>query len=400
MIAFTFGTTGELIKLAPVLRRLEDRGAPLLRICTAQQAAQILPMLSDFGLSEPDVWLAHGHRGEDLERPRHIPRWLAEVSVNLARHRRSIAAQIRTGGARPLMVVHGDTMTTVIGAVIGRLLRVPVAHIEAGMRSGDWRNPFPEELNRKLAAKLATIHFAPGQRAVANLRNERVRGEIVDTEHNTISDNLGDIPAELPRGIDVPSEPFGLVSLHRQELLYNQEGLRSVLGVLRESADSGARLLFVDHPITAAAVEAAGLDGLFDAERFVRIPRQRYFYFLSLLKKSVFLVTDSGGSQEECAFMGHPCLIHRTVTEHATGLGRSVVLSGGDLRTVREFLEDPERLRSEPIRFPESPSDRIVRSLAERGFLEEGVRTSAAHTGDHAAGNSSVAGPTPAPTER
>jgi UDP-N-acetylglucosamine 2-epimerase (non-hydrolysing) len=363
----------------------------MLRLCTAQQAEQILPMLSDFGLAPPDVWLGHGHHGEDLERPRHIPRWLGEVSLNFARHRRTLASRVRGEGGRPLMVVHGDTMTTVLGAVIGKLLRVPVAHIEAGMRSGDWRNPFPEELNRKVAAKLVRIHFAPGPGAVANLTAEHARGEIIDTAHNTISDNLGDIPAELPPGIDVPAEPFGLVSLHRQELLYNADSLRGVLEVLQQSADRRNRLLFVDHPITAAAVDAAGLGGLFDGERFVRIPRQRYFRFLSLLKKSVFLVTDSGGSQEECAFMGHPCLIHRTVTEHATGLDGSVVLSRGDLAVVREFLDDPERLRSEPIRLPESPSDRIVRCLEERGFVGGPERTHSVRTRNHAAGDSSVA---------
>jgi UDP-N-acetylglucosamine 2-epimerase (non-hydrolysing) len=381
MIAVVFGTTGELIKLAPVLRRLEDRGAPVLRLCTAQQASQILPMLSDFGLSEPDVWLGRGFRGEDLERPRHIPRWLAEVFVNFARHRRRLASQVRGGPGRPLLVVHGDTMTTVIGAVIGRLLRVPVAHIEAGMRSGDWRNPFPEEINRKVAAKLTRIHFAPGAGAVANLAAERVRGEVIDTAHNTIADNIRDIPAELPPGIAVPAEPFGLVSLHRQELLYNEHGLRAVLQVLRESADRRARLLFVDHPISAAAVDSAALSGLFDGDRFVRIPRQRYFHFLSLLKRSSFLVTDSGGSQEECAFMGHPCLIHRTVTEHATGLGESVVLSKGDLATVREFLEDPERLVSGPIELGGSPSDRIIRCLEERAFLARPGRPAALTTG-------------------
>jgi UDP-N-acetylglucosamine 2-epimerase (non-hydrolysing) len=240
------------------------------------------------------------------------------------------------------------------------------------MRSGDWRNPFPEEVNRKVAARLTRIHFAPGSRAVANLTAERVRGEIIDTGHNTISDNLRDIPAELPPGVDLPEGPFGLVSLHRQELLYNEGALRAVLEVLRESADRSARLLFVDHPITAAAVDSGGMASLFDGDRFVRIPRLRYFHFLALLKKSLFLVTDSGGSQEECAFMGHPCLIHRTVTEHATGLGGPVVLSGGDLGTVRRFLDDPGRHVSRPIEVGESASDRIVRCLEERGFLVPG----------------------------
>ena len=275
---------------------------------------------------------------------------------------------LRSDGARPLMIVHGDTFTTVIGAVFGRLLRVPVAHIEAGMRSHDWRNPFPEELNRRATAKLARIHFAPGANAVENLVAERVRGEVVDTQINTISDNLRDIPGEVPPGLDVPDEPFGLVSLHRFELLNNRDELAAILEVLRESARR-RRLLFVDHPISASAVDSAGLAGLFDFERFVRIPRQRYFRFLSLLKASSFLVTDSGGSQEECAFMGHPCLIHRAVTEHQTGLGGPVVLSGMRLDTVRAFLEDPERLRCEPPVLAQSPSELIVRHLEEHGFL-------------------------------
>ncbi len=381
MIGVVYGTTGELIKLAPVLRRLEERGVPVLGMCTGQQAQQIGPMLSDFGLQAPDYWLARGHRGADLERPRHIPGWLASVAGRFARRRGEIGLRLR-GDGRPLMIVHGDTFTTIIGAALGRLMRVPVAHIEAGMRSGDWRTPFPEELNRRATAKLATIHFAPGARAVANLRGEGARGEIIDTGYNTIADNLRDIPAALPPGIDVPTEPFGLVSLHRFELIESREALGAILNVLRDSAQQGTRLLFVDHPTTAAAVDSAGFAHLFDSERFVRIPRQRYFHFLALLKASSFLVTDSGGSQEECAFIGLPCLIHRAVTEHETGLDGSVVLSRMDLEVVRDFLADPGRLRTDSAPPSESPSERVVALLEERGFLEPARAGSLRHE-DH-----------------
>jgi UDP-N-acetylglucosamine 2-epimerase (non-hydrolysing) len=290
------------------------------------------------------------------------------VAARSLRHRGELRQRLFADG-RPLVIVHGDTMTTLLGAMLGRLVGVPVAHIEAGMRSGDWRDPFPEELNRKSTARLASIHFAPGGRAVSNLRAERAPGEIIDTGHNTIVDNLREIPPGLPPGIRLSGEPFGLVSLHRQELLYNRTALAAILGTLRDSTPGSTRLLFVDHPITAAAVRAAGLDRLFDSERFVRIPRLRYFHFLSLLKASSFLVTDSGGSQEECAYLGHPCLIHRGVTEHSTGLDGSVVLSGMQQDVVRRFLNDPERLRTDPMQVSESTSDRIVRFLANRGFV-------------------------------
>ena len=369
MIAVVYGTTGELIKLAPVLRRLEARGQSLLRLTTAQQATQIPGMLDDFGLARPDLWLARGYQGGDLERPREIPRWMSQVFANFLRRRRDIVARMRASETAPLLIVHGDTMTTLGGAAMGRMLGVPVAHIEAGMRSGDWRNPFPEEINRKGTAQLARIHFAPGERAVANLRAERVRGQIVNTLHNTIADNVHDVPPGIPSGIAAQDGSFGLVSLHRQELLYNRTALTEVMRVLRESAERGHRLLFVDHPITAAAVDGAGLTGMFDDDRFVRIPRQPYFQFLSLLKASSFLVTDSGGSQEECAFMGHPCLIHRAVTEHDTGLGQSVVLSRMDLGTVRGFVADPDRFRRPAAPPAQSPSEAIVRFLEQHGFV-------------------------------
>jgi UDP-N-acetylglucosamine 2-epimerase (non-hydrolysing) len=367
MIAIAYGTTGELIKLAPVLQRLEHQRVPLLRLCTGQQVEQIPTMLADFGLSQPDIWLARGSRGRDLERIADLPPWVFDVGLNFARHRREIVSQLRAT-TEPLWMVHGDTMTTVLGALMGRSLRIPVAHVEAGLRTGSLRTPFPEEFNRRATAKLAKIHFAPGGLAVENLRAEGIRGDIVNTGHNTVYDNLLMIPAGLAPGIQVPDEPFGLVSLHRQELLYNRDELGAILRLLRDSAERRP-LLFVDHVITAAAVDSAGLGGMFDAERFVRIPRQRYFPFLSLLKTSSFMVTDAGGSQEECAFLGHPCLIHRAVTDRDVGLDGPVVLSRMDPDTVRKFLEDPVRLRTKPPSLGESPSDRILRFLEKRGFV-------------------------------
>jgi UDP-N-acetylglucosamine 2-epimerase (non-hydrolysing) len=376
MIAVVFGTTGELIKLAPVLHRLHDRRVEVVGMCTGQQIEQIPVMIEDFGLPRPEFWLACGFKGNDLERPPQIPYWFSHVCSNFLRNRREIGRRLRGADHRPLLMVHGDTFTTVIGAAVGRSLRVPVAHLEAGLRSGDWRNPFPEELNRRATTKLARIHFAPGNVAVRNLASERARGEVIDTTVNTVRDNLHDIPAGLPPGVDVPRRPFGIVSIHRYELLKSANALRGILEVLRDSASRAAPLVFIDHPVTVAAIRAFGLGSLFDAERFVRIPRQRYFHFLSLLKASSFLVTDSGGSQEECAYLGHPCLIHRLVTDRHDGLDGCVVLSHMQLDIVRCFLEDPERLRHDPMHLKENPSDRVVRFLEESGFVPAADRVS------------------------
>jgi UDP-N-acetylglucosamine 2-epimerase (non-hydrolysing) len=215
MILVVFGTTGELIKLAPVLRRMDELGHDYVLVTTGQQVTQLSGFLDQFGLRCPDLWLAHGAGGEDLATSRDIPGWLRHVLGSFARHRRTLGRQLRNGPGRPLVLVHGDTMTTVLGAGMGRALRVPVAHIEGGLRSGDLRNPFPEELNRRLTTRLASLHYAPGAWAAGNIRH----GVVVDTGSNTVRDSLELAPAEHAAGIAIPEEPFGIVSLHRFELL-------------------------------------------------------------------------------------------------------------------------------------------------------------------------------------
>lgn len=359
-----YGTTGELIKLAPLLRRLEERGTPATTVCTGQQPEQIPAMLRDFGLRDPDHWLARGHGGRDLTRPSEIPAWLVTVARGALRARPALR-RARRAAPRPLVMVHGDTFTTVLGALIGRAVGAPVAHLEAGLRSGDWRNPFPEELNRRIVSRIATVHLTPGEWSAGNLRRARVRGTIVDTGTNTIHDSLELAGAAEP-AVAVPDEPFGLVSIHRFELLNDRDGLRRILDLLRE-ASRRIPLLFVDHPVTAATVDALGFGGYFD-DRLRRIPRQRYFPFLALLRRSTFLLTDSGGSQEECARLGHPCLVHRAVTERRDGLGGPVVLSGLDLDVVRRFLAGPwEPTPVAAVRT--SPTEIILRYLEHAGFV-------------------------------
>jgi UDP-N-acetylglucosamine 2-epimerase (non-hydrolysing) len=368
MIAAVYGTTGELIKLAPLLARLREREVPALAVCTGQQVEQIPELLDDLGLAQPEVWLGRGRGGHDLERMRDIPAWLAHVGGTFIGSRRALRARIVAGPTKPLLVVHGDTITTVLGALMGRSMRITVAHVEAGMRSGDWRNPFPEEIDRRVAARLARIHFAPSSQAAANLRAMHVRGEIVDTGGNTIRDALELVPASAAPAVGIPPEPFGLASLHRSELLGRPAALRSILELLHE-ASRRAPILFIDHPVTVAAVARYRLGSLFD-ERFRRIPRQRYFAFIALLKASRYLVTDSGGSQEECAQLGHPCLVHRAVTERFDGLdGGSVVLSRMSLEIVRDFLADPLAHACPPPQDAVRPTDAIIRYLERGGYL-------------------------------
>jgi UDP-N-acetylglucosamine 2-epimerase (non-hydrolysing) len=363
VILVVFGTTGELIKLAPVLLRLDERGHRYLLATTGQQVEQIPSFLDQFGLRRPDVWLAEGSGGRDLRVNTDIPGWLSTVARSYARHRRRLRRILADGPGRPLVLVHGDTITTVLGAAMGRGLRVPVAHIESGLRSYDLRHPFPEELNRRLASALAGIHYAPGAWAASNLRCSGV----VDTGSNTIRDSLALVTDGDAGPVPVPDEPFGVVSLHRFELLNSHRLLAETLQALGEAA-SRTPLLFVDHPVTVAAIERFGLVGLFDGARFVRVPRLRFFDFVRIVRRAGFVVTDSGGSQEECFYLDLPCLVHRMRTERREGLGETTVLSGMRVDVLRDFLDDPSRFRRRTELPTESPSDVIVDDLGRRGF--------------------------------
>lgn len=360
MILCVFGTTGELIKLMPVLARLRDRGHSFTLASTGQQVNQIPRLLELADLPAVDVWLARGASGRDLRSNADIPGWATTVARSFARHRRFLRRELLAGPGRPLVLVHGDTMTTLYGAVLGRLLRVPVAHIESGLRSFDLRHPFPEELNRRLTSRIARYLYAPGPWAASNL----ARGTVIDTGSNTIRDALAMAAAENDPPVELPEGEFGIASLHRFELLNDRRLLAETVELLRES---GRTFLWVDHPVTVAALEKHGLAGALGGN-VTPMPRLDFFGFVATMRHASFLVTDSGGSQEETYYLDIPCLVHRKRTERQEGLGENVVLSNYDATVLREFLDEPaaHRRRSE---LPDaSPSDVIVDDLEARGF--------------------------------
>jgi len=311
VIVVVFGTTGELIKLLPVLTRLRDRGHRFLLASTGQQVQQIPRLLELAELPPVEIWLGEGAGGRDLRSNRDIPGWAFTVARRFRARRSELRRLLRAGPGKPLVLVHGDTMTTLYGAILGRLLFVPVAHIESGLRSFDLLHPFPEELNRRLTSRIATYLYAPGAWPASNLR----RGTVVDTGSNTIRDALESAIARTGSQLDVPEGPFGIASLHRFELLNDAALLRETVTALRES---GRKMLWIEHPVTVAALERCGLSSLISGN-LTPIERLDFFAFVRLMRGASFLVTDSGGSQEECYYLDIPCLVHRKRTERREG---------------------------------------------------------------------------------
>ena len=365
-VAFMVGTTAEVIKVAPVVVALREQGVDVRLWNTAWHVEGLRATLDDLGLAQPDEHFVAPERQTSVHRSSQVPAWGLRVALHAARHRRRLRRILRADGNPPLLVVHGDTFTTVLGTLVGRFLGVPVAHVEAGMRSGDLFNPLPEEVNRKVAARLCRIHFAPTDREVQNLRRERVRGLVVDTGANTAIDALRMMMGAGSPDVEVPDH-FGLVTLHRFELVRSDKALTEVLKTLHE-ASRRVPLVMPAGDAERSRIDELGLLGLFD-DAFRLVPKQPYARFLPLLARAAFVVTDSGGLQQECGFLGMPCAIHRTATESHHGLGANLLLTGMRRDELERFLADPEAWRrpSELDRF--RPTEVIVEHLRSEGYL-------------------------------
>lgn len=374
MLVFCLGTAAELIKCYPVIERAARKGVPWAVLSTGQSPNLLAMQFRDFGLTGQGGYYAALVTDRDLDRPLQALAWFARLLLVTRQSLISTMGVPTACLARDgLWVVHGDTLSTLGGTLLGRRLGMRVAHIEAGMRSGNWRSPFPEEVTRRWVSRLASIHYAPNPVARRALENERVSGTIVETCGNTQLDAvvaIRDRPtnaetADMPSGGPPASGPFAIANLHRFENLNSEKNWRTIVEATVRLARH-CPIYFVMHPQTHAKIESTP-----DVRRRLEkagvrlLDRLPFVPFLELLKKARFLLTDGGGNQDECRVLGLPCLILRTRTESPSGLVPEgpCLLSELDPNKIAAFDADPEAFRRPPFTPSVSPADQILSSL-------------------------------------
>jgi UDP-N-acetylglucosamine 2-epimerase (non-hydrolysing) len=355
MIIFLYGTTAEAIKLAPIARRLDAQGIPYQQWLTLQQSTRLLDSLPGLGLREPDHIIANGRDGRPLTGSVDVLHWLNTIRKWLRSHRRELRQSLP---AKSVILVHGDTMTSVVGAFIARSLKIDSAHVEAGLRSGTWRHPFPEELDRRIVGKMADVHYPPSLVAVNNLGK---RKNVVYTHGNTVTDAILD-RADAVAGND--HSPFGLVLLHRFEFVNNTPLVERTMATLATHATLPLKLIVDDHARHALAAQL----GQVNPDRMQVVEKLEHAEFMDVIGRASFVVTDSGGVQEEMALLGIPTLVHRKATERDDGLGKNALLSEWDTDRLASFLDDFQRYRVPRAQPEHSPSDIIVKDLQLRGY--------------------------------
>jgi UDP-N-acetylglucosamine 2-epimerase (non-hydrolysing) len=364
------GTRPEAVKMAPVLKELQKQSwcDPIL-LTTGQHRDLLDTALAEFEV-EADLDLDLMQAGQ---------------SLGSLTGRAFLALEEEVQSLAPDMILaQGDTTTVMVAAMSAFYARVPFGHVEAGLRTGDRFNPFPEEINRVIVGRVADLHFAPTPKAAAVLQREGIDQESIFTTGNTVIDNLAQYATRIQASEYAPGEGERLILLtsHRRENF--GEPMRQYFQGVRDIVDAfgDVRVVYPVHP-NPSVIEAAQ-EILGNHARITLIKPLAYFDFMAMMQAADIIVTDSGGVQEEAPFFRKPVLVLREETERPEAVDAGVAyLVGTDRKRVNDHLT---RLLSDPQFYQSmasgaSPygdgkaSQRIVSAIADYlGVEYEGER--------------------------
>ncbi len=338
-LLFVFGTRPEAIKMAPLVWKLKTEAEHFeVIVCVTAQHREMLDQVLDFFDITPDYDLNIMQPGQDL----------FSLTSRLLLGLKPILEEVQPD----LVLVHGDTTTTMVSSIASYYSNLRICHVEAGLRTGNKWAPFPEEINRKITGVLTDLHLAPTERAKQNLLAEGVREEQIVVTGNTVIDalytGLEIIEEKKPASIQQldslmdPEKRMILVTGHRRENF--GQGFLDICHALREIADRGdVQVIYPVH--LNPNVQKPVYEILGNHPAIKLIDPQPYEAFIHLMNRSHLIITDSGGVQEEAPSLGKPVLVMRETTERPEAVeAGTVILVGTDRQKIvmecRLLLDD------------------------------------------------------------
>lgn len=340
-ILVTFGTRPEAIKMFPVVAALRETGRCEVKVVVTAQHRELLDPVLAFASLRPDLDL-------DIMRP--------DQSLD------ALASRILTRFGEALddlrpdrVLVHGDTLTTAMASLACYFRRIPVGHVEAGLRSGNIYSPWPEEVNRRVAGVVADLHFAPTRTAAAALRSENIPEKSIHVTGNTVLDALHFVRRKLAADPGLASaiaplrERFAgrriiAVTAHRRESF--GAGMRQIAdAVQRLALRDDVAIIYPLHPNpNVTAVMRSALGGM---DNIALLGPLAYPDFVAMMEASDVLLTDSGGIQEEAPSLGKPVLVMRETTERPEGIAAGTARLIGTqsdmiVAETSRLLDDPD----------------------------------------------------------
>jgi UDP-N-acetylglucosamine 2-epimerase (non-hydrolysing) len=329
-----FGTRPEAIKMAPVVKRMREHFGGEVRVCVTAQHRQMLDQVLNLFSIVPEYDLNLMKPGQDL----------TDITANVLTALRGVLEDF----SPDVVLVHGDTTTAFAASLAAYYKKIPVAHVEAGLRTGNRYSPWPEEMNRKLAGAIAAFHFAPTANSRDNLLRESVRAESIFVTGNTVIDALLDVVKKIDSDHELKAileQQFAflnsgkriiLITGHRRENF--GKGFEEICNALARLAARGdVELVYPVHLNPNVQEPVRRLLGAIPNVHLIE-PLD-YLPFIYLMNRSYLIITDSGGVQEEAPSLGKPVLVIRDTTERPEALEAGTVkLVGTDAkRIVREM---------------------------------------------------------------
>ncbi len=333
-VACIIGTRPEVIKMAPVIVALKSSGFDVVVVNTAQHRQLLDDMLKMFNIV-PDIDMNIMQENQSL----------ATLTGNLFIKMEEIFNRMQFD----CVIAQGDTTTTLVAAQVAFYHKIPFGHVEAGLRSYNMYQPFPEEMNRVFVSKIATWHFAPTEQEKENLLAEGISATNIAVTGNTVIDSLYEsISRDTPIPYPLPeNKRVILVTLHRRESF--GEPIRNIFSALIELTNkfNDIEIMYPVHP--NPNVQLIAKEMLADRPGIQLLPPLSYDVFVSLMKRSTLIMSDSGGLQEEAPALNKPILVLREVTERPLiielGLG---LLVGSDKQKI---IESATKLLTDPAEY-------------------------------------------------
>ncbi len=360
---FFIGTTAELIKLAPVLGELKRRKVKFKIISSNQNVLHFEEL--DFVLGKQSVYYKNVLKHTKLPNNLYLRFvvWAIKTFGNFHLYFNNEFKNIDKRNS--YFIVHGDTVSSLIGAIAAKIQGIRLVHIESGLRSYNFFQPFPEEICRFIISRLANVHFCPNSWSINNLK--KTKGVKINTFHNTLIETFKTTSARKQKTKFYPKKKFFILVLHRQEhILFRKNFTKKVLEIFSEYANPDMLCVLIIHKLTGDFMKKEGLwEKIRKNKNFVPVPRLPYAQFIQFMEKAEFIATDGGSNQEEAYYMGKPCLILRDVTERIEGLGENALLSKGDEKLIHNFIENYKKYKKPKIKILIPPSKIIADYLTK-----------------------------------
>ena len=367
MIWFCIGTSGELIKTYSLMNYCKEKNIPWFAVSTGQSGIHFRKQWEDFQLPIKNLIFIN-ETNTDLRTSQAAARWFFS---GMLKSGQNLRGTISTQTGKPIhskedfWVVHGDTLSSVMGVEYGKRLGIRVAHVESGMTSGSVFEPFPEEICRRWTSRRADFCFAPDDEAVNGLLSRKIRGQVTRTDGNTLMDSVKVVTQKIPAQ-NIPKNPYALVNIHRYENLHSTSRWNHISRILLKAADK-IQLLIALHPGTEEKITSDhALMSELEKKGAMLLSRQPFTHFIHLVANARYLLSDGGSNQQESSYLGVPCLLIRDRTESREGMGKNCILSRFDDAVIDSFLSNADRYRFPVETSQLSPTERVMEALLKK----------------------------------